>query len=224
MNQIFSRELSSYGNENLDILINNLTEYIPLICSLDLYYPFIRLLLLYTQTQFDLTFIILCYITLITDDTSEDFGHLDLKCDESSSSFIVYIWLKKYWLSRYLGHALFSSSINSIQFLSTKNNSFDDIKSTENDFLNEIKTFSNENTEKKYSNIEYLSKTVYLLGALPSLSLDETKQTVSALINHLTQVSYSSLLHVLLWLIANYQIARDNERTWIQNIIHNMGN
>ncbi|CAF3627579.1 unnamed protein product, partial [Rotaria sp. Silwood2] len=75
----------------------------------------------------------------------------------------------------------------------------------------------------KYSNIEYLSKTIYLLGELPSLSLDETKQIVSALIIYLTQVSYGSLVHVLLWLIANYQIANDDERVWIQNIIHTMG-
>ncbi len=72
--------------------------------------------------------------------------------------------------------------------------------------------------------MEYLSKTIHLLGELPSLSLDETKQTVSALITYLTQVSYGSLVHVLLWLIANYQIANDNERIWIQNTIHTMGN
>jgi hypothetical protein len=30
--------------------------------------------------------------------------------------------VKKYWFSRYLGHALFSSSLNSIDFLPTINN------------------------------------------------------------------------------------------------------
>ncbi|CAF4707870.1 unnamed protein product [Rotaria sp. Silwood2] len=73
--KIFSSNLSSNNEENLQILINNLTEYIPLICALDQYYSFIRLLLSYTQTQFDLAILILCYITSITDDISEDFGH-----------------------------------------------------------------------------------------------------------------------------------------------------
>ncbi|CAF2321704.1 unnamed protein product [Rotaria sp. Silwood2] len=222
--KIFSSNLSSNNEENLQILINNLTEYIPLICALDQYYSFIRLLLSYTQTQFDLAILILCYITSITDDISEDFGHLDLNYDKSSSSFIIYIWLKKYWLSRYLGHALFSSSLDSIELLSTNNNTFSDLSLNEKEeFLNEIRTSNNENIQRKYSNIEYLSKTIYLLGELPSLSLDETKQIVSALIIYLTQVSYGSLVHVLLWLIANYQIANDDERVWIQNIIHTMG-
>ncbi|CAF0759576.1 unnamed protein product [Rotaria sp. Silwood1] len=228
--KIFSSDLSSNNEENLQILINNLTEYIPLICALDQYYPFIRLLLSYTQTQFDLAILILCYITSITDDISEDFGHLDINYDKSSSSssFIIYVWLKKYWLSRYLGHALFSSSLDSIELLSTttnnNNNLFGDLSLTEKEeFLNEIRTSNNENIHRKYSNIEYLSKTIYLLGELPPLSLDETKQTVSALIIYLTQVSYGSLVHVLLWLIANYQIANDDERLWIQNIIHTMG-
>ncbi|CAF5032986.1 unnamed protein product [Rotaria sp. Silwood1] len=230
--KIFSSDLSSNNEENLQILINNLTEYIPLICALDQYYPFIRLLLSYTQTQFDLAILILCYITSITDDISEDFGHLDINYDKSSSSsFIIYVWLKKYWLSRYLGHALFSSSLDSIELLSTttnnnnNNNLFGDLSLTEKEeFLNEIRTSNNDNIHRKYSNIEYLSKTIYLLGELPPLSLDETKQTVSALIIYLTQVSYGSLVHVLLWLIANYQIANDDERLWIQNIIHTMGN
>ncbi|CAF4611209.1 unnamed protein product [Rotaria sp. Silwood1] len=229
--KIFSSDLSSNNEENLQILINNLTEYIPLICALDQYYPFIRLLLSYTQTQFDLAILILCYITSITDDISEDFGHLDINYDKSSSSsFIIYVWLKKYWLSRYLGHALFSSSLDSIELLSTttnnnnNNNLFGDLSLTEKEeFLNEIRTSNNDNIHRKYSNIEYLSKTIYLLGELPPLSLDETKQTVSALIIYLTQVSYGSLVHVLLWLIANYQIANDDERLWIQNIIHTMG-
>ncbi|CAF1357477.1 unnamed protein product [Rotaria sordida] len=222
--KIFSSDLSINNEENLQILINNLIEYIPLICALDQYYSFIRLLLSYTQTQFDLAILMLCYITSITDDISEDIGHLDLNSDKSSSSFILYIWLKKYWLSRYLGHALFSSSLDSIELISTTNNPFDDLSLKEKDeFLIEIRTINNENIQRKYSNIEYLSKTIYLLGELPSLSLDETKQTVLAIINYLTQVSYGSLVHVLLWLIANYQIANDDERVWIQNIIHTMG-
>ncbi|CAF3469520.1 unnamed protein product [Rotaria sp. Silwood1] len=211
-------------NDNLQNLINNLTDYIPLICALDQYYSFIQLLLTYTQTQYDLALYLLCYITSITDDTSEDFGHIDINNDKSSSSFIIYIWLKKYWLSRHLGHALFSSSLYSIDFLSTINNSFDDISLLEKDeYLLDIKNFNNENIQIKYSNIEYLIKTIYLLGELQSLSLDETKQIVLQLINYLTHVSYGSLVHVLLWLIANYQIANDDEKPWIQNVIHTMG-
>ncbi|CAF4543469.1 unnamed protein product, partial [Rotaria sp. Silwood2] len=211
-------------NDNLQNLINNLTDYIPLICALDQYYSFIQLLLSYTQTQYDLALYLLCYITSITDDTSEDFGYLDINYDKSSSSFIIYRWLKKYWLSRHLGHALFSSSLHSIDFLSTINNSFNDISLLEKDeFLLDIKNFNNENIQAKYSNIEYLIKTIYLLGELQSLSLDETKQIVSQLINYLTHVSYGSLVHVLLWLIANYQIANDDEKPWIQNVIHTMG-
>ena len=225
LEQSLTKIFSTNNEENFQTLINNLTDYIPLICALDQYYPFIRLLLSYTQTHFDLSLLILCYVTSITDDTSEDFGHLDINEDKSSSSFIIYVWLKKYWLSRYLGHALFSSSLDSIDLLSTINNSFGETSITEKeDFLNEIKIFNNENIQNKYSNIEYLSKTIYLLGELPSLSLDETKQTVSALITYLTHLSYGSLVHVLLWLIANYQISNDNERKWIQDIISTMGN
>jgi len=73
---------------NLDNLINNLTDYIPLICALDQYYEFIHLLLSYTQTQFDLALYILCYVTSIIDDTSEDFGHIEINFDQS---FIVYM-------------------------------------------------------------------------------------------------------------------------------------
>ncbi|CAF3424706.1 unnamed protein product [Rotaria sp. Silwood1] len=217
-------QLIPNDNDNLQNLINNLTDYIPLICALDQYYSFIQLLLTYTQTQYDLALYLLCYITSITDDTSEDFGHIDINNDKSSSSFIIYIWLKKYWLSRHLGHALFSSSLYSIDFLSTINNSFDDISLLEKDeYLLDIKNFNNENIQIKYSNIEYLIKTIYLLGELQSLSLDETKQIVLQLINYLTHVSYGSLVHVLLWLIANYQIANDDEKPWIQNVIHTMG-
>jgi hypothetical protein len=137
---------------------------------------------------------------------------------------MVYIWLKKYWFSRYLGHALFSSSLNSIDFLPTINNSFNEISSTEKEeFLMDIQNFNQENIQIKYSNIEYLSKTISLLGELQSLALDETKQTVLQLINYLTYVSYGSLVHVLLWLMANYQIANDDDRPWIQNVIHTMG-
>lgn len=144
--------------------------------------------------------------------------------DKTSSSFFIYIWLKKYWLSRYLGHALFSSSLDSTNLLSTINNSSSDISNVEKvEFLNEIKNFNQDNIQKKYSDIQYLTNTIYLLGELPSLSLEETKQTVSTLIQYLTCVSYGSLVHVLIWLIANYQIANDNERLWIQNIIHTMG-
>lgn len=222
--KIFSSDLLSNSNENFQAIIDNLTDYVPLICALDQYYSFIRLLLLYTQVKFDLALLILCYITSITDDISEDFGHLEHNYEKSSSSYIIYIWLKKYWLSRHLGHALFSSSIDSIELLSSMNNSFDAISSVEKeDFLNEIKISYNENIQRKYSDTEYLSKTICLLGELPSLSLDETKQIVSSLILYLTQVSYGSLVHVLLWLIANYQISNDDERLWIQNMIHTMG-
>jgi hypothetical protein len=200
---------------NLDNLITNLTDYIPLICALDQYYEFIHLLLSYTQTQFDLALYILCYVTSIIDDTSEDFGHIEINFDQS---FIVYIWLKKYWLSRHLGHALFASSLNSIDFLSTE------ISSNEKEeFLLDIKSFNQDNIQIKYSNTEYLTKTIFLLGELQSLSLNETKQIITQLIHYLTYVAYGSLLHVLLWLIANYQIANDDERPWIQNIIHTMG-
>jgi hypothetical protein len=146
--------------------------------------------------------------------------------DKTSSPFMVYIWLKKYWLSRDLGHALFASSLYSIDFLSIINNSFEgEISLIEKEeFLMDIKSFNNENIQIKYSNIEYLSKTIYLLGELQSLSLDETKQIILQLIHYLTYVSYGSLVHVLLWLIANYQIAKDDERPWIQNVIHTMGN
>ncbi|CAF1490259.1 unnamed protein product [Adineta steineri] len=220
LNKIFSVN----SDENLQLLINNLTDIIPLICAIDQYYPFIRLLLTYTETNFDLALLILCYITSITGDISEDFGQLDVSYDKTSTSFCIYIWLKKYWLSRDLGHALFSSSLDSIDLLSTINNSFGETSSTEKEeFLNEIKTSTNENIQIKYSNIDYLTKTINLLGELPSLSLDETKQTVSSLITYLTQVSYGSLVHVLLWLIANYQIANDEERSWIQTVISSMG-
>lgn len=196
-----------------------------MICALDQYYPFIRLLLSYTETQFDLALLILCYITCITDDMSEDFGHLDLNYDKPSTSYISYVWLKKYWLSRYLGHALFSSSLDSVELLPTINSPFGEMSSTEKEeFLNEIHISTNDKVQRKYSNVECLSKTIYLLGDLPSLSLEETKQTVSELIQYLTQISYGSLVHVLIWLISNYQIANDDERLWIQNMIHTMGN
>jgi hypothetical protein len=221
LEQSLNKIFSSNNEENLQTLITNLTDFIPLICALDQYYSFVRLLLSYTQTQFDLALLILCYLTSITDDISQDFGQLDFVLDKSSVSFFVYIWLKKYWLSRYLGHALFSSTLNSIDFLSTMN----EITSIEKDeFLNEIKIFDQDNIQKKYSDIEYLTKTIHLLGELPALSLEETKQTVSALILYLTHVSYGSLAHVLLWLIANHQIANDDERVWIQNTIHTTGN
>jgi len=218
LNKIFSLN----NEENFQILINNLTDYIPLICALDQYYSFIRLLLSYTETQFDLALLILCYITSITDDISEDFGHFEFNYDKTSSSFMIYIWLKKYWLSRYLGHALFSSSLDSIDLLSTTVN--ETLLIEKDEFLNEIKIFNQDNIQKKYSDIQYLIKTIYLLGELPSLSLDQTKQTVSELIIYLTYISYGSLVHVLIWLIANYQIANDDERLWIQTIIHTMGN
>jgi hypothetical protein len=127
-------------------------------------------------------------------------------------------------LSRSLGHALFASSLYSIDFLSTINNSLNETSTTEKEeFLMDIKCFNNENIQIKYSNIEYLSKTISLLGEFQSLSLDETKQIVLQLINYLTHVSYGTLVHVLLWLIANYQIANDEERPWIQNVIHTLG-
>jgi hypothetical protein len=221
LHKIFS---SPNNEENLENLITNLTNYIPLICALDQYYEFIRLLLSYTQTHFDLVLYILCYVTSITDDTSEDFGQIEINSDKTSSAFIVYIWLKKYWLSRYFGHALFASSINSIDFLSIINNSSGEIFSIEKEeFLIEIKNFNQDNIQIKYSNIEYLSKTIYLLGEIQSIALNETKQIILQLINYLTYVSYGSLLHVLIWLIANYQISNDNEKSWIQNVIHTMG-
>ena len=221
MCQIFS---TPNNQDNLENLITNLTDYIPLVCALDKYYEFIRLLLSYAETQFDLALYLLCYVTSITDDTSEDFGHIELNYEKSSSPFIVYVWLKKYWLSRYFGHALFSSSLTSTDFLSTINNSSGEISSTEKEeFLMDIKNFNIENIQIKYSSVEYLSKTIYLLGELQSLSLDETKQIVLQLIDYLSHVSYGSLIHVLLWLIANYQIANDDERPWIQNAIHTMG-
>jgi hypothetical protein len=163
----------------------------------------------------------LCYVTLITDDTSEDFGHIDLNCEKSSSSFLVYIWLKKYWLSRYLGHALFASSLHSIDLISATT----DISLEEKEeFLNDVKIFDVDQIQIKYSNVQYLAKTIHLLGELQSLSLDQTKEILIELITYLTHVAYGSLVHVLLWLIANYQIANDDERPWIQNIIHTMGN
>ncbi|CAF1194933.1 unnamed protein product [Rotaria magnacalcarata] len=212
-------------SENLQNLINSLTDYIPLICALDQYYDFVHLLLSYTQTQFDLALYVLCYITSITDDTSEDFGQINISFDKTSSSYVVYMWLKKYWLSRHFGHALFASSLHSMDFLSTINGSLnDDVLSTaKEEFLMDIKSFTSENMQIKYSNIEYLSKTIYFLGELQSLSLTGTKDMISQLIKYLTHVSYGSLLHVLLWLVANYQIANDNEKSWIQDTIHTMG-
>ncbi|CAF3896482.1 unnamed protein product, partial [Adineta steineri] len=223
LHQIFS---TPNEEQNLEILINNLTDFIPLICALDQYYEFIRLLLSYTQIRFDLALCLLCYVTSITDDTSEDFGHIEINSDLSSPSSIsfVYIWLKKYWLSRYIGHALFASSLYSSDFLSTINNSLNEITVTDKEeFLMDIKCFNSENIQIKYSNIEYLSKTIYFLEELQSLTLEETKQTVLQLINYLTRVSYGTLVHILLWLIANHQIANDDERPWIQNTIHTMG-
>ncbi|CAF4337875.1 unnamed protein product, partial [Adineta steineri] len=129
-----------------------------------------------------------------------------------------------YWLSRYIGHALFASSLYSSDFLSITNNSLSEISVTDKEeFLMDIKCFNSENIQIKYSNIEYLSKTIYFLEELQSLSLEETKQTVLQLINYLTHVSYGTLVHILLWLIANHQIANDDERPWIQNTIHTMG-
>jgi hypothetical protein len=200
------------------MLINNLTEYIPLICALDLYYPLIRLLLSYSQTQFDLSLYLLCYVTSIADDRSEEFGALHL---HEATSSIVYIWLKKYWLSRYLGHALFSSSLDSIELISSSSSSSS--SSSTDEFLNEIKHFHPEHFETKWSHVECLTKTIQLLGELPSLSLNESKQILQALLTYLTHVSYGSLVHVLLWLIANYQLANDEERLWIQTVIHSMG-
>ena len=205
----------------MENLLNNLTDYIPLICALDLYYEFIHLLLNYAEKQFDLALFVLCYVTSITDDSSEDFGQLDIDSNQNSTAFSVYVWLKKYWLSRDIGQALFASSLNSIDFLSTTNSNH---PSEKEEFLLEIQTFNQENPQMKYSSIEYLSKTISLLGELQSLSLEETKQIILQLIHYLTCVSYSSLIHVLLWLIANHQIANDDERPWIQNIIHSMGN
>lgn len=223
LEQTLFKIFSSNNDENLQLLTTNLPDLIPLICAVDQYYPFIRLLLSYIPNQFDLSLLILCYLTSITDDTSEDFGHLELPFEKSSASYQIYIWLKKYWLSRYAGHALFSSSIDTLELLSIDNNnstfSFD-----KDEFLNEIKLFNSENPlEKTSSDINYLNKTIHLLGDLQSLSFDETKQTISALIQYLTHVSYGSLVHVLLWLFANYQITNDEERIWIQEIIHQMG-
>ncbi|CAF4009280.1 unnamed protein product, partial [Rotaria magnacalcarata] len=121
-------------------------------------------------------------------------------------------------------HALFSSSLDSIELMSPITNLLGDMSSKEKEeFLNEIRTSNNRNVQRKYTDTEYLFKTIYLLGELPSLSLDETKQSISALIIHLTQVSYGTLVHVLLWLIANYQISNDDERIWVQKMIHTMG-
>ena len=202
------------NESSLENLLKNLTDYIPLICALDLYYEFIHLLLSYTEKQFDLALFILCYVTTITDDSSEEFGQLDI---EKSTAFSVYVWLKKYWLSRDIGQALFASSLNSIEFLSTGN------PFNKDEFLQEIQSFNPENPPISVSNIDYLSKTISFLGELQSLSLDETKQIIIQLIHYLTNVSYSSLVHVLLWLIANHQIANDDERPWIQSIIHSLG-
>jgi len=52
-----------------------------------------------------------------------------------------------------------------MDFLSTINNSLNEISTTEKEeFLMDIKCFNNENIQIKYSNIEYLSKTIFLLG------------------------------------------------------------
>ncbi|CAF1033305.1 unnamed protein product [Adineta ricciae] len=224
LEQSLHKIISSNTEENLQTLLNNIIEYIPIICATDLYYPFIRSLLIYTQTQNDLALLILCYVTSITDDVSEDFGHVDYQFEATSSSNVLYTWLKKYWLSRHIGHALFSSSLDSMDLLSTNHNSFSEASLAEkDDFLNEIKNLTPETVQKKYSDIEYLTKTIHLLGELPSLSLEETKQIITGLITYLTQLSYGSLVHVLLWLIANYQIANDDERLWIQTTISTMG-
>lgn len=210
LHEIFINPTNEFTLENL---LKNLTDYIPLVCALDLYYEFLHLLLSYTDKQFDLALFILCYVTTITDDSSEEFGQLNIN---QPIAFSVYIWLKKYWLSRDIGHALFASSLNSIEFISTSNvnPSFD---------KEEIQSFNPENPPMNISNIDYLSKTIVFLGELQSLSLDETKQMIIQLIHYLTYVSYSSLVHVLLWLIANHQIANEDERPWIQSIIHSMG-
>lgn len=217
--KLFTFDSTTNVEENLQMLLKNLIEYIPLICALDLYYPLIRLLLSYSESHFDLSIYILCYVTSITDDRSEDFGVLNLNEENSSStnSFQIYVWLKKFWLSRYVGHALFSSSLDSIDLLSQTNSTDKD------EFLNEIRNFSSENVQMKFSSIEYLKKTIFLLGELPSLCLNETKEIVQLLINYLSQVSYGCLPHVLLWLIANYQIGTDEERLWIRENIENMG-
>ena len=76
LEKIFAADSAANAKENIRTLVKNLIEYIPLTCALDLYYPLIRLLLSYTETHFDLALYMLCYITTITDDRSEDFGIL----------------------------------------------------------------------------------------------------------------------------------------------------
>lgn len=220
------RLFNSKNDVNLfNSVVQNFPDYVPMICALDQYYPFVHLLLSYGESHFDLALYLLCYLTSITDDTSEDFGHLELNFDRNSTPYFIYVWLKKYWLSRSMGHALFASSLDSIDFLSTINSSSSERFSLEKDnFLHEIRTFHPTKIQQRYSPMEYLSKTIFLLGELQSLVLGQTKETVVNLIEYVQHVSHASLIHVLLWLIANYQIADENERVWIGDVIHKMSN
>lgn len=184
----------------------------------------VRLLLSYTEINFDLALCLLCYITSIIDDRSEEFGTFSLSADKSSIPSMVYVWLKKYWFSRHIGHALFNSSLESTDLLTNPIfTSTETIVAEKEEYLHVIRNLNSEQTQIKYSSMQHLSKTIILLGELPSLSLEDTKQTVQILISYLTETSYATLLHVLLWLIANYQIASDDEKLWIQNTIHLMG-
>lgn len=215
----FLREIltTKINDEQMNFLVEHFNDSIPLIFALDQFYPFVRLILFNTENQFDLSLYLLCYLTSICDDTSEDFGQIDLNFDENSTPFFVYVWLKKFWLSRSLGHALFASPLTSIDFLSSER-----IFVEKDEFLHQIRTFEKGKTIVRSSPIENLSKTIFLLGELQSLALEQTKEILSNLIRYATHVSHGSLIHILLWLIANYQIADENERLWIQNVIHTM--
>ena len=196
----------------------------PLICALDQYEQLLDYLLTYSEVQFDLSFYLLCYVTLITDDTPDDFGEMRSDYPRNSSAYVISVWLKKYWLARSLGHPLFGSSLNSSDFLSTNNQSCDESLSNDHEeFRREIQTFPTGSIDIQRSPVEYLSKTIHFLGQLPSLSLEETRATLLSLISYLSHVSYSSLAHVLIWCIANHQLANDDEKPWIQNVIHTMG-
>ncbi|CAF1593637.1 unnamed protein product, partial [Didymodactylos carnosus] len=221
--------------DNLRLLFENFDHYISIISALDQYRLIIRLLLNYNElylslTQindddkrsvFDLTLFMLCYLTWSADDTTENFGQIDnLSIQLTSTS----VWLKKYWLSRHLGCALFASSnaLESINFTNETDNSMIQNDVSE-EYLREIRSTAFNYQQPKYSSTDYLTKTITLLASIPSLVSDDSKQKLIDLLQYNTQVCYGTLIHILLWLFANYQLATDVERIWIKDVINSVG-
>lgn len=215
---------SPLTDDKLDEFLSSIELFVPMILAMDKLNYLIELLFSRLDEKFELILYLLCYLTRSIDESPDDSVSLNVQFDRSSSAFLVFVWMKKYWFSRSFGHALFGSSLSSIEFLSSFDNSVADrLEAEKNQFLQEI--YSERPTEnvKHRSNTEFLSKTILLLGELQSLALDDTKQIVEALILFLRRYSAGCLVHLLLWLIANYQIASETDRAWIQQTIELLG-